>query len=125
MILAATALAGVMPVLAQTVPAPLPTVAMPVTTPTPIPAASPPPVPAAPPIVHRRKVPPSPAELRIRAANRAATQEPAGGGFINAVQVYPWSEGAIYRVYTTPGRVTDIALQIGRAPSELQSLMRN
>src|SRR3546814_2473160 len=71
MILAATALAGVMPVLAQTVPAPLPTVAMPVTTPTPIPAASPPPVPAAPPIVHRRKVPPSPAELRIRAANRA------------------------------------------------------
>src|SRR3546814_10317461 len=106
MSLAATALAGVMPVHAPTVPAPLPTVAMPVTTPTPIPAASPPPVPAAPPIVHRRKVPPSPAELRIRAANRAATQEPAGGGFINAVQVYPWSEGAIYRVYTT---------QIGRA----------
>src|SRR3546814_12714520 len=104
MMLAATALAGVMPVLAQTVPAPLPTVAMPVTTPTPIPAASPPPVPAAPPIVHRRKVPPSPAELRLRAANRAATQAPAGGGLINAAQVYPWRDGAIHRVPTSPLR---------------------
>lgn len=114
LVLVATALAGATPVLAQILPpAPQPTVAMPVTTPTPTPAASPSPVPAAPPIVHRRKVPPSPAELRIRAANRAATQEPAGGGFINAVQVYPWSEGAIYRVYTAPGQVTDIALQPG------------
>src|SRR3546814_17876473 len=116
MILAATALAGVMPVLAQTVPAPLPTVAMPVTTPTPIPAASPPPVPAAPPIVHRRKVPPSPAELRIRAANRAATQDPAGGGFINAVQVYQVSHDAIHRANKNRGRGTDIAMKPARPP---------
>ncbi|PZU07127.1 MAG: P-type conjugative transfer protein TrbG [Sphingomonas sp.] len=75
--------------------------------------ASPSPVPAAPPVTHHRKVPPSPAELRVRAANRAATQEPASIGFINAVQVYPYSEGAIYRVYAAPGQVTDIALQPG------------
>jgi type IV secretory pathway VirB9-like protein len=29
---------------------------------------------------------------RIDAANRAATQEPTTAGYINAVQVYPWTE---------------------------------
>ncbi len=61
----------------------------------------------------RRRVPPSPAELRVRAANRAATLEPVAAGYINAVQVYPFSDGAIYRVLTAPGQVTDIALQPG------------
>jgi type IV secretion system protein VirB9 len=46
-------------------------------------------------------------------ANRAATLEPKSQGFVNAVQVYPFSEGAIYRLYVTPGAVTDIALQPG------------
>ena len=32
-------------------------------------------------------------------------------GYINAVQVYPFTEGALYQVYTAPGQVTDIALQ--------------
>ena len=116
LVLAATALAGVAPVFAQTVSVPpQPATAMPVAipTPSPTPMASPSPVPAAPPVAHHRKVPPSPAELRVRAANRAATQEPASIGFINAVQVYPYSEGAIYRVYAAPGQVTDIALQPG------------
>lgn len=63
---------------------------------------------------HRSR-PPSPEELRVRAANRAATFEPATGGYLNAVQVYPWSDGTIYHVYTAPGRVTDIALQAGEA----------
>lgn len=113
-VLVATALAGVSPALAQTVPtAPQPATAMPVVTPTPAPMASPSPVPAAPPVAHRRRVPPLPAELRVRAANRTATQEPASIGFINAVQVYPYSDGAIYRVYAAPGQVTDIALQPG------------
>jgi len=29
------------------------------------------------------------------------------------VQVYPWAEGALYRLYTAPERVSDIALQPG------------
>jgi type IV secretion system protein VirB9 len=61
----------------------------------------------------RRRVPPSPAELRVRAANRAATLEPVAAGYINAVQVYPYNDGAIYHVLTAPGQVTDIALQPG------------
>jgi len=63
--------------------------------------------------VHHRRRPPSPAELRVRSANRAATVEPATGDYLNAVQVYPYSEGAIYHVFTAPGKVTDIALQPG------------
>ncbi len=46
-------------------------------------------------------------------ANRAASIEPTTQGFINAVQVYPFTDGAIYRVITAPERVTDIALQQG------------
>lgn len=61
----------------------------------------------------RRPVSPSPTELRVLAANRAATLEPILAGYINAVQVYPFSDGAIYHVLTAPGQVTDIALQPG------------
>lgn len=50
---------------------------------------------------------------RIEAANRAATREPSSAGYINAVQVYPWTDGALYRLYTAPERVSDIALQSG------------
>jgi type IV secretion system protein VirB9 len=57
----------------------------------------------------------SPAELRVRSANLRATLEPATGGYLNAIQVYPYSDGAIYRVFTAPGEVTDIALQPGEA----------
>jgi type IV secretion system protein VirB9 len=56
---------------------------------------------------------PSPADMRIRSANSAATQEPNAQGFLNAVQVYPFTDGAIFHAYTAPGRVTDIALQPG------------
>src|SRR3546814_10117971 len=31
----------------------------------------------------------------------------------NAVQVYPWTECALYRLYAAPERVSDIALQPG------------
>jgi P-type conjugative transfer protein TrbG len=34
---------------------------------------------------------------------------------MNAVQVFPFSDGAIYQVYTAPGAVTDIALQPGES----------
>jgi type IV secretion system protein VirB9 len=50
---------------------------------------------------------------RIGAANAAARVQPVREGFLNAMQQYPWSEGALYQLYTSPGKVTDIALQEG------------
>ncbi len=38
---------------------------------------------------------------------------PVRNGFINAIQVYPFVDGALYQVYTAPGQITDIALQPG------------
>jgi type IV secretion system protein VirB9 len=49
----------------------------------------------------------------VGAANRKALLEPTGAAFVNAVQVYPWSDGALYRLFTAPGLVSDIALQPG------------
>lgn len=51
--------------------------------------------------------------IRIGAANAAARIQPRRDGFLNAIQLYPWTEGALYQVYTAPGQVTDIALQDG------------
>jgi P-type conjugative transfer protein TrbG len=67
------------------------------------------------PATHRKRRPysPSRAEAGVTIANRAATREPVVAGFINAVQVYPFSEGSLYQVYAAPERVTDIALQPG------------
>lgn len=53
-----------------------------------------------------------PAE-RVEAANQAARQEPTKHGYINAVQVYPYTAGALYRLYAMPEQVSDIALQPG------------
>jgi type IV secretion system protein VirB9 len=39
--------------------------------------------------------------------------EPTLSGYVNATQIYPWSEGAIYRLYAAPGLVSDISLQPG------------
>ena len=50
---------------------------------------------------------------RVAAANRAALQEPSAYGYINAVQVYPYSDGALYRLYAAPEEVSDIALEQG------------
>jgi type IV secretion system protein TrbG len=52
---------------------------------------------------------------RVEAANRAAVQEPSGNSYVGAVQVYPWAEGALYRLYTAPGEVSDVALQPGES----------
>lgn len=46
-------------------------------------------------------------------ANKEALREPVKSGFLNAVQVYPYSEGALFRLYAAPERVSDIALQPG------------
>jgi type IV secretion system protein VirB9 len=50
---------------------------------------------------------------RVDLANAAARVEPSRSGYINAVQVYPYSNGALYQVYAAPGQITDIALQEG------------
>lgn len=50
---------------------------------------------------------------RIAEANAAARMQPIRNGFVNAVQVYPYTAGALYQVYTAPGSITDIALQPG------------
>ncbi|MDZ5698649.1 P-type conjugative transfer protein TrbG [Chelativorans sp. M5D2P16] len=52
-------------------------------------------------------------EERVADANKAATQEPTKHGYVNAVQVYPYADGALYQLYAAPERVTDIALQPG------------
>jgi type IV secretion system protein VirB9 len=41
--------------------------------------------------------------------------EPSPLSWVNARQVFLWSDGAIYHVYTQPGMITDIALQPGEA----------
>ena len=43
----------------------------------------------------------------------AARVQPERTGVINAIQVFPYTEGALYQVYAKPGQVTDIALQEG------------
>jgi type IV secretion system protein TrbG len=50
---------------------------------------------------------------RVEKANAAARVQPTRNGYINAVQVYPYSPGALYQVYAAPGQVTDVALQDG------------
>lgn len=50
---------------------------------------------------------------RVAAANRAALREPSSSGYRNAVQVYPYAEGMLYRLYAAPERITDILLQPG------------
>lgn len=52
---------------------------------------------------------------KVAAANKAALREPSNAGFLGAVQVYPYSDGTLYRLYAAPERITDIALQPGEA----------
>lgn len=52
---------------------------------------------------------------RVEAANRAAVREPASESYLNAIQTYPYMEGALYRVYSAPDRVTDLMLEPGEA----------
>lgn len=52
---------------------------------------------------------------RVTNANSAARVEPRREGYYNAIQIYPWSEGALYQVYTSPGQITDIALEPGES----------
>lgn len=50
---------------------------------------------------------------RVDQANGAARVQPTRAGYLNAIQVYPFSDGALYQVYAAPGEITDIALEPG------------
>lgn len=58
---------------------------------------------------------PEPADekTRVSRANEEARIAPSKEGYVNAIQVWPFAEGALYQLYTSPGRVTAIALQKG------------
>ncbi len=59
--------------------------------------------------------PPEPVDekLRVSRANEEARVAPTREGYVNAIQVWPYSDGALYQVYAAPGRVTVISLQPG------------
>lgn len=56
---------------------------------------------------------PADEKVRVAQANEEARVAPSRDGYINAIQVWPYAEGALYQVYTSPGRVTVITLQQG------------
>jgi type IV secretion system protein TrbG len=52
---------------------------------------------------------------QVNNANGSALREPTRYGYLNAIQVYPYQVGQLYRLYAAPEQVTDIALQVGEA----------
>ena len=50
---------------------------------------------------------------RVESANAAARVEPTRSNYINANQVWPYNPDALYQLYASPERVTDIALESG------------
>ncbi len=62
-----------------------------------------------------------PPTVRVAAANKAALQEPTTHGYLNAVQVYQFTDGALYRLYAAPEQVSDIALQPGETLSAVSA----
>jgi type IV secretion system protein TrbG len=61
----------------------------------------------------RQGAEPTDPTARVSQANAAARVQPVRNGFINSMQVYPFTQGALYQVYTAVGQITDIALQPG------------
>lgn len=101
------------PATLATLPAdPLPPAVVPVAVP-----EYPPPAPAEPlrwPLPETSDEPARPL-TRVADANRDAEREPRRDAYANAVQIYDWAEGALYRLYTAPERVSDIALEPGES----------
>jgi type IV secretion system protein VirB9 len=58
---------------------------------------------------------PEPADetVRVSRANAEARIAPTREGYVNAIQVWPFTDGALYQVYAAVGSVTVIALQTG------------
>jgi type IV secretion system protein VirB9 len=67
------------------------------------------------PLPGNSKAPSEPADphARVDEANGAARIQPTRAGYLNAIQVYPFSDGALYQVYAAPGEITDVALEPG------------
>jgi type IV secretion system protein TrbG len=65
---------------------------------------------------HRR----SPAE-RVLQANQRALHEPTVDNFMDAVQVYPFAQSALYRLFAAPQQVSDIALEPGETLSAISA----
>lgn len=93
----------------------------------PVPPAPPPPIPAGMvfgpmlPIPDAKPAAAATPREGVEAANHAALHEPLGDSFINAAQVYPFSDNALYRLYTAPEQVSDIALQPGETLSAISA----
>ncbi len=89
-------------------PAPVEVVAVPTVLPTPAQMKPPPDVDEATPT-------PEPADetVRVSKANAEARIAPTRDGYVNAIQVWPYTDGALYQVYAAPGRVTVVSLQPG------------
>ena len=51
--------------------------------------------------------------LRVSRANAEARIAPTREGYVNAIQVWPFTDGALYQVYAAVGRVTVVSLQPG------------
>src|SRR5487761_78759 len=54
-----------------------------------------------------------PPTARVDAANKSALEEPSKAGYIDAIQVYPYTPGALYRLYAAPEEVTAIPRRPG------------
>jgi type IV secretion system protein TrbG len=103
-----------------------------------LPAVGAPPAAGAPPTVVITKPLPLPGQLKprpqrgakeaavlpnetIATANAAARIEPSKGGYINAIQVYPFTQGALYRLYAAPEKVSTVALEAGEELIDVSS----
>ena len=51
--------------------------------------------------------------VRVSRANAEARIAPTREGYVNAIQVWPFTDGALYQVYAAVGRVTVVSLQPG------------
>src|SRR5450830_1974028 len=67
------------------------------------------------PDVDEAKSSPEPADetVRVSRANAEARMAPTREGYVNAIQVWPYTDGALYQVYASTGRVTVVSLQPG------------
>ena len=52
-------------------------------------------------------------KVRVSRANQEARMAPTREGYVNAIQVWPFTDGALYQVYASPGRLTVVSLQPG------------
>ena len=52
-------------------------------------------------------------QARVVRANTLARVEPMRANYLNATQVWPYSPDALYQIYASPEKITDIALEAG------------